>query len=106
MPKAHLQFAPVKLAGKPSLRKKRVKQSSGKTVSIYSLDAESANLATDLNAVFAKNVAAARRANSALPFDVLSLSAKASRTAVFAEQAAKAISKISKKSSKKRTPKG
>lgn len=91
MPKVQIQFRPVRLTGKPALRKKRVRQSSGKMISVYSLDAEGANLAANLSAVFAKNVAVARRENSTLPL---------------AKKGEKASSKVSKKTSKKRPPKG
>jgi hypothetical protein len=91
MPKAEIQFRPVRLTGKPALRKKRVRQSSGEMISVYSLDAEGTNLAANLSAVFAKNVAAARRENSTLSL---------------AKKGAKASLKVATKSNKKRPPKG
>jgi hypothetical protein len=66
MAKVQFELAPVKLTGKPALRKKRVRQSSGKVISVYALNAQSTTLATDLTAAFAKNVAAARKANATI----------------------------------------
>jgi hypothetical protein len=72
MAKETIRFAPVKLRGNASIRKKRVRQASGKMISLYSIDAESPTFARDFSAVFTKNVKAARRANSSLPFKLKS----------------------------------
>jgi hypothetical protein len=66
MPKSKVQFRPIKLRGKVSLDKKRVKNQTGDAEVFYTLDADSPHFARDLRAVFAKSVVTARQANSEL----------------------------------------
>jgi hypothetical protein len=56
-------FAPLKFKGRASVRKKRVRDASGKLTTVLAIDANSPTFERDLTFVFAKNVAAARRNN-------------------------------------------
>jgi hypothetical protein len=67
MAKAKVRFNVLKLRGNTSVKKKRIRQANGQTRSINVVDTESPTFILDLSAVFAKNVATARRANSGLP---------------------------------------
>lgn len=66
MAKSRVHFVPLKLSANVSIAKKRVKQANGKTISLRSVDTESPKFDAELSAIFAKNVAKARRENSAL----------------------------------------
>ena len=52
-----------KKAGKPSVAKKRVRDAAGQVKMLRTLDAGSRTFGTDLQYVFSKNVAKARRDN-------------------------------------------
>ena len=67
MAKAKVRFNTLKLRGNTSVKKKRIRQANGQTRSINVIDTESPTFILDLSAVFAENVATARRANSGLP---------------------------------------
>jgi hypothetical protein len=63
MAKPNVQFTPLKLRGSASVKKKRVRQANGETVTFHFIDTESPTFDIDLSAIFAKNVAKARREN-------------------------------------------
>jgi len=67
MAKSKVRFIPLKLRGSASVKKKRIRQANGKSVSVHFIDTESPTFDIDLSAIFAKNVARARRENSSLP---------------------------------------
>ncbi|HVT23499.1 MAG TPA: hypothetical protein VHD95_02640 [Rhizomicrobium sp.] len=59
-------FAPLKPKGRASVKRKRVRDASGKLTTVLAIDANSPTFESDLTYVFRKNVAAARRKNKKL----------------------------------------
>jgi hypothetical protein len=66
MNKPEVRFERVKLNENISVGKKRVRQQNGQFISVYSIDSNSPQFASQLGFVFAKNVAEARKANRSI----------------------------------------
>jgi len=69
MPKPKIKYVPLRFDGDATVKRKRIKQASGKTISIHAIAAESPTFDWELSTVFARNVARARRENANLPYD-------------------------------------